>query len=118
MPERGTLPDYNNWGARFGFAYALTADGKTSLRGGGGMFYDVQQLGEFNNDAVNAPPFSLRLSVVQPQGPFHDPYQGRDDFNKITRRRHRRPRMRLSRAPCWRRPLTTARKRRCSTTGT
>ena len=84
VPERGTLPDYNNWGGRFGFAYALTADGKTSLRGGGGMFYDVQQLGEFNNDAVNAPPFSLRLSVVQPQGPFHDPYQGRDDFNKIT----------------------------------
>jgi hypothetical protein len=84
VPERGTLPDYNNWGARFGFAYALTEDGKTSLRGGGGMFYDVQQLGEFNNDAVNAPPFSLRLSVVQPQGPFHDPYQGRDDFDEIT----------------------------------
>jgi hypothetical protein len=84
VPERGTLPDYNNWAARFGFAYALTADGKTSLRGGGGMFYDVQQLGEFNNDAVNAPPFSLRLSVVQPQGPFRDPYQGRNDFNQIT----------------------------------
>jgi hypothetical protein len=84
VPERGTLPDYNNWAGRFGFAYALTADGKTSLRGGGGMFYDVQQLGEFNNDAVNAPPFSLRLSVVQPQGPFRDPYQGRNDFNLIT----------------------------------
>jgi hypothetical protein len=84
VPEYGTNPDYNNWAARFGFAYALTADGKTSLRGGGGMFYDVQQLGEFGNNAVNAPPFSLRLSVVQPDGPFSDPYQGRDDFDKIT----------------------------------
>jgi hypothetical protein len=80
----GTKPDNNNFGGRFGFAYSLTADGRTSLRGGGGMFYDVQQLGEFGNGAVNAPPYSLRLSVTQPQGPFNDPYQGRDDFDSIT----------------------------------
>lgn len=80
----GTTADNNNWAGRFGFAYALTNDGKTSLRGGGGMFYDVQQLGEFGNGAVNAPPFSLRLRVTQPQGPFADPYRGRNDFNTIT----------------------------------
>jgi hypothetical protein len=80
----GTRADNNNLGARFGFAYSLTADGRTSLRGGGGMFYDVQQLGEFGNGAVNAPPFSLRLSVTQPEGTFHDPYAGRDDFDTIT----------------------------------
>lgn len=84
VPEWGTNPDNNNWGGRFGFAYALTADGRTSLRGGAGMFYDVQQLGEFNNDAVNAPPFSLRLNVRNPQGPFADPYRGRTDFDTIT----------------------------------
>jgi hypothetical protein len=61
----------------------LTADGKTSLRGGGGMFYDVQQLGEFGNGAVNAPPFSLRLAVQSGIGPFSDPYRGRTDFDTI-----------------------------------
>ncbi len=80
----GTKADNNNWSGRFGFAYALTADGRTSLRGGAGMFYDVQQLGEFGNGAVNAPPFSLRLSVRNPEGPFSDPYTGRNDFDRIT----------------------------------
>jgi hypothetical protein len=80
----GTTGDRNNFGGRFGFAYGLTADGKTSLRGGAGMFYDVQQLGEFGNGAVNAPPFSLRLAVSHPDGPFSDPYRGRNDFDQIT----------------------------------
>ena len=38
--------------------------------GGVGMFYDQYQDGEFNNGAVNAPPWSIRLSITQPQGPF------------------------------------------------
>jgi hypothetical protein len=84
VPEDGTLGDYNNLSARLGFAWDVFGDGKTSVRGGAGMFYDQHLQGDTNNDAVNAPPWSLRLSVVQPQGPFHDPYQGRDDFNKIT----------------------------------
>jgi len=32
--------DLNNWAPRFGFAYALTADRKTILRGGYGIFYN------------------------------------------------------------------------------
>jgi hypothetical protein len=84
FPEDGTLGDYNNVGARLGFALDLTGDGKTSLRGGAGMFYDQHILGEFNNGAVNAPPWSIRLVVTRPQGPFSDPYQGRSDFNLIT----------------------------------
>jgi hypothetical protein len=80
----GTKGDYNNVAGRFGFAWDVFGDGRTSLRGGGGMFYDQFQQGDFNNGSVNAPPWSLRLSVVQPQGPFHDPYRGRDDFDKIT----------------------------------
>ena len=48
------------------------------------MFYDVQQLGEFGNGAVNAPPFSLRLAIQSGIGPFSDPYRGRTDFDTIT----------------------------------
>jgi len=82
-PRDGTLGDYNNLAGRFGFAWDLFGDGKTSLRGGGGMFYDQAILGEFNNDSVNAPPWNIRLSVTQPQGPFSDPYRGRSDFNLV-----------------------------------
>jgi hypothetical protein len=82
-PEDGTKGDYNNVSGRFGFAWDVFGDGKTSLRGGGGMFYNVHQYGEFNNGGVNAPPWSIRLSVTQPQGPFSDPYRGRTDFNLV-----------------------------------
>jgi len=84
VPEDGTAGDYNNIAGRLGFAWDVFGDGKTSLRGGAGMFYDQHLEGDFNNDAVNAPPWSIRLSVVQPQGPFSDPYRGRDDFDKVT----------------------------------
>jgi carboxypeptidase family protein len=83
VPEDGTTGDFNNVAGRFGFAWDVFGDGKTSLRGGGGMFYDQHQNGEFNNNAVNAPPWSIRLSVTQPQGPFSDPYRGRTDFNLV-----------------------------------
>ncbi|MGH9960890.1 MAG: hypothetical protein ACREBC_27865, partial [Pyrinomonadaceae bacterium] len=40
FPQTGVLPnDKNNFGPRGGFAYDLTGDGKTSVRGGMGLYY-------------------------------------------------------------------------------
>ena len=84
VPEDGTEASVYNFGPRVGFAWDITGDGKTSLRGGGGAFYDQHRDGESGNGAVNAAPWNLRLSVVRPTGPFSDPYRGRNDFALIT----------------------------------
>jgi hypothetical protein len=40
LPQTGNMVnDKNNLGPRLGFAYALTGDGKTSMRGGWGLYY-------------------------------------------------------------------------------
>ncbi len=83
VAEDGTLPDYNNVSGRFGIAWDVTGDGKTSIRGGGGMFYDTHLAGDYNNGGVNAPPWSIRVAVTEPPGPFSDPYRGRTDFASL-----------------------------------
>jgi hypothetical protein len=82
--EEGVKASPNTASARVGFAWDITGDGRTSLRGGGGTFYDQRRDGESGNGAVNAAPFSLRLAVTRPAGPFSDPYRGRTDFDRIT----------------------------------
>jgi hypothetical protein len=84
VPYDGTDAQSRNIAPRLGFAWDITGDGKTSLRGGGGMFYDQHRDGESGNGAVNAAPWSIRLSVTRPTGPFSDPYLGRTDFNLVT----------------------------------
>ena len=76
VPEWGTKGSYKNFAPRAGFAYALTNDGKTSIRGGGGMFHDALQDGIFNNRFVDVTPFSPQFSLTQPQGTFSNPCLG------------------------------------------
>jgi hypothetical protein len=82
--DEGVEASPNTVSARFGFAWDITGDGRTSLRGGGGSFYDQRRDGESGNGGVNAPPWSLRLAVTRPAGPFSNPYLGRTDFDLIT----------------------------------
>ena len=59
--------DYHNFGPRAGFAYQLTGDGKTVVRGGIGVFYFVDR-GGISNQLAQNPPFSGAASFKYTDG--------------------------------------------------
>jgi len=74
VPQYGVRANYTNFAPRLGFAYDVSGTGKTSLRGGFGMFYDTRQVAIVNNRVVDDPPFSPQLIANEPNvGPFNDP---------------------------------------------
>ena len=78
VPEDGVRSSLNNFAPRVGFAFDVFGDGKTSLRGGFGTFYDTRLTGIINNRFVDQTPFSPQFilstltGAVKP-GSFSDP---------------------------------------------
>jgi hypothetical protein len=58
MPNNALNPNWKGVMPRLGFAYDVFGDGKTSLRGGGGIFYDSRAMGMLSNRFVDEWPFS------------------------------------------------------------
>jgi hypothetical protein len=67
IPKGFAKHRYNNFGPRFGFAYDIFGDGRTSIRGGGGIFHERIRQNVNNFDGLGNPPllYTPQVNVGQ-----------------------------------------------------
>jgi hypothetical protein len=63
IPKGFAKHRYNNWGPRIGFAFDPWGDGKTSIRGGGGLFYERIRQNVNSFDGLGNPPLLYTPTV-------------------------------------------------------
>ena len=93
--------DWNNWAPRLGFAWDVTGDGRTSVRGGYGMSYE-RNFGNVTYNVLFNPPKYLVASIdARPRRRHDADLRGQ---RRTVRRRRRRHQDDPRRQPAPRRP--------------
>src|SRR5437879_12354487 len=72
IPRSTVSTPYNNFAPRFGFAWDVKGDAKTSLRGSYGIFFDTGQQVERIWQLLVAPPNIIQMVIKAPPS-FADP---------------------------------------------